>query len=315
MMNNQKKTFLKAYTLIELSISLMIISLIIAGIFSMATGSVVKSKKSSTNDKINKIYRALGIYLATNKRLPCPALLTESINDSANFGVESRPSSGECGGFSGSSSNLRYGMVPVRQLNLSSDYAIDDFGNKISYIIDKRYTGDFMTNIVKDASSFGTAPSTSLITIKERQLDGVSDIELSQLTVVVILSHGPNGFGSYNANDATSNPAPSDSFEANNHYSASYDNIFYSEALNSDDFDDILLFKSRTDFVNDFSMQSLIPCYSTGVTDVSFTPTSKYSGEYLYANSDCPGSFEVVPRKTLRCDSSGNWQWILQNCP
>jgi len=320
-MNNQKKTFLKAYTLIELSISLMIISLIMAGIFSMATGSVVKSKVSSTNDKINKIYRALGVYLITNKRLPCPASLNDGINDSANFGVESRPSSGDCGGFSGSTSNLRYGMVPVRQLNLSSDYAVDDFGNKISYIIDKRYTGDFMTNIVKDAASFGTAPSTQLMTIKEKQLDGTSVIDLSQVAIVVILSHGPNGLGAFNANDGTQNLAPSDSGEAENYPSTpynsatSYDGVFYSEALNSDDFDDILFFKSRVDFVNDFSMQNLIPCYSDGVTDASFTPTSKYYGQYLYANSDCSGTFEVAPRKTQKCGLNGQWEWILQNCP
>ena len=290
----------------------------------MTSSSVVKSKVSSTNKKIDQIYKSLGIYLINNRRLPCPASLVRGINDDELFGEEVRLSSGICGGSAGVfdstiSTNIKYGMVPIKALNLSSDYAIDDFGNKISYIIDQRFTGDFQeTGMNSSMSSFGTVPANpenEIIKIKEMQINGSSEIDILKNSILVILSHGPNGLGSFNANDSTQNISSSDLAEVGNSYSASFDNVFYSESFNSDKFDDIILFKNRNDFIKDFSLQNLIPCFSDDVTDVSFTPTSLYNGQYLYANSDCNSVSENVVRKTLKCNYNGEWQWVVQSCP
>ena len=47
----------KAYTIIELSITILIISLLMAGVFSFATGSINDAKFALTKQRINEIYK------------------------------------------------------------------------------------------------------------------------------------------------------------------------------------------------------------------------------------------------------------------
>lgn len=64
-----------AYSLLELSIVILIISILISGVLTMSVGTTNNAKNKATNDKILEIYKALGNFLLTNKRLPCPASL------------------------------------------------------------------------------------------------------------------------------------------------------------------------------------------------------------------------------------------------
>jgi prepilin-type N-terminal cleavage/methylation domain-containing protein len=127
----------KAYTLIELSITILIISLLMAGVFSFATGSINNAKSALTKQRMDEIYKSMGTYLMVNKRLPCPAsILTSKVND-ANYGQEVAVGAGcEGAGVYKSSTNadLFFGGVPIRALNLSSEYAEDGYGNKFNYI-------------------------------------------------------------------------------------------------------------------------------------------------------------------------------------
>jgi len=76
--------------LIELSIVILVISLLMAGVFSMATGSINNSKVALTNKKMKEIYKSMGTFLMVNKRLPCPASLARSKIDDADYGKEER---------------------------------------------------------------------------------------------------------------------------------------------------------------------------------------------------------------------------------
>jgi prepilin-type N-terminal cleavage/methylation domain-containing protein len=315
-----------AFTLIELSISILIISLLMAGFFSMISGSVVKGKIGKTNQELNQIYKALGQYLATNQRLPCPASLNEIYNTSSTFGQEVRPSSGNCGGVNSgvfNNSNLSFGMVPVKTLGLSSDFAIDEFGNKISYIIDQRYTANYQAIPIKNTNSFGTANSDNLLIVNEKQSDGSTNVILNNKVILIILSHGPNGLGSYNINTALQNSITAGYTEDQNNaiVSSTFDNNFTVTSYADDKFDDIMIYKTRADFITDFSMQNLVACFIEDVVDTggtgNFGTNSVYNGQQLFYNSSCalevdPGQFK--PIKTIKCNSNGQWQWLYQYC-
>ena len=221
-----------AYTLVELSIVILILAVLMTGGLTITIGSFNKAKKISTQNKINEIYKSLGKFLLENKRLPCPASLELTKNDNS-YGVEYGNGSG-CGtGAVGSgvyvnptNPNIFYGMIPAKTLNLPLSMGEDDFGSKISYVIDQRFTTVFQEVISSTTNSgFGTTePYTSIITVKEKP--SATSRDITQDAILVIISHGLNAFGAFNANARTRNPRSSDPDEKDNDYFSGFSTYF-----------------------------------------------------------------------------------------
>jgi prepilin-type N-terminal cleavage/methylation domain-containing protein len=317
----------KGYTLVELSIAILIISLLMAGVFSMLTGSINNSKATLTSQRISQIYKSMGTYLMVNKRLPCPAsILTSKIED-VTYGQEIGAGTGCVGGGvyqSAASANLLFGGVPVVALNLSSEYAEDGYGNKLNYFIDRRFTKNFINPGSDTGDSFGTSDSISnIIEIDEKQANGAFSI-LSNNVIFTLLSTGANGLGGFDAESGTRNPLSTESEEAKNQPitlnnavsppTAHFDNQFIMNSFGSDSFDDILIYKTRIDFVNDFSASNLIYCSGSAITDADFPQKNLYYGQYLYASSACVAPNQSLV-KIIRCGFDGFWQYVLANCP
>lgn len=319
------------YTLIELSISILIISLLMAGLFSVATGSVNNSKRRSTNTKMEQIYKALGTFLMVNKRLPCPASLTKSFNQDADYGNEVRVNN-SCGGLAGvyrstSESNLFFGAVPASSLNLDASYVADEFGNKFGYIIDERFTKNYITNpdVNFSVASFGTSSAINVINIVENKSLTNSLITLTSDAIMVIISYGANKLGGFDAINGAVNPAPTDFSELENNISSINDSSVPSTAFYngnivinadlSDVFDDQIIYKTRLDFVNDFLARNLIGCkgfdISPTIISSGFTAKSLYYGQLLYSNSTCSNGVYRI----LKCDFGGEWKSVLETCP
>jgi len=328
----------KAYTLIELSITILIISLLMAGVFSFATGSINNAKSALTNQRINEIYKSMGTYLMDKQRLPCPAsILTSKVND-ISYGEEVGAGIG-CEGVgvykSSTNSNLFFGGVPIRALNLSSEYAEDGYGNKFNYIIDRRFTYNFInTGSTQDVvgSSFGTVESAlNVMTVREKQTNNTFS-DLSNDAIFVLSSAGENGLGAFSAESGIQNIASTESEEMDNQISgfidsaspptATFNNIFTLNSFgSSDDFDDNVFYKTRINFKADFSADRLIYC--KGAADMptyGFTKRSLYNGQYLYADVKCPNSISANPLtyviKIMRCTNiNGEWGYVLTSCP
>jgi len=334
----------KAYTLIELSITILIISLLMAGVFSFATGSINNAKSALTTQRRDEIYESMGTYLMVNKRLPCPAsILTSKVND-ANYGQEVGAGTG-CEGAgvykSSTSGNLFFGGVPIRALNLSSEYAEDGYGNKFNYIIDRRFTYNFIAtgSTLNDVGpSFGTADlALNVIAIKERQTKEQTDASLSPVSLIeeppifVLLSAGENGLRAFNAESGLQNDIDStDPEEVNNQITgfidsaspptAVFDNIFIVKSLVSDNFDDIVFYKTRSDFKAKFSAERLIYCKgSDDMVGLGYTKRSLYYDQYLYAQAKCTNPISTDPLtyviKIMRCQIDGEWSHVLFTCP
>lgn len=323
---SKKKTINRAFTLIELTVVLLVVSILLYGTLS-TSGMVNSVKVNLTKDKLDVIYNALGSYLVANKRLPCPASVTLSKLDS-NYGKEVRnvatyacSGSGIYNSTSVGSTNLVFGAIPTYALNLSPDFAEDSFGNKFSYFIDQRFTYNYISNIQSDISfsnaSFGTAPYKDIMTIKNKNSN--IDLEITKDAILVIVSHGVNGFGAFKTS-GVQNQLATESEELENNASnfvgsnASFDKNFYYNSETGNLFDDIVLFKARDDFVENVQMMSIIPCKGNDLNDTSFTKVSVYYGSVIEATSSCQVGAESI-KKTKKCDAYGRWVDLIGNCP
>jgi prepilin-type N-terminal cleavage/methylation domain-containing protein len=332
----------KAFSLIELSIVVLIISILISGGLTFSTVSIIKKRTELTEEKFEKIYKALGVYLSTNGKLPCPAPLNDVKSDS-NYGVaaatcSSAPASGS--GYyqsndSTDSPNVYYGMIPVKTLNLPIEYGEDGFGTKLSYMV---------VNGLTDSDSFGKgsdslenyANSVDVDRIIVQEKHGSTTHQITNDAAFAIISYGPNKAGGWNDNSTSQNSVSTDDEEAENSVSspdgsagqATFDNEIFFASPDSDVFDDLVFYKTRDQITFDFNLLSLVSCDEDFAGSApnyggysSFTwnadPNTKY-GELKAADSGtCSAASysEGVAAPTKRCGPFGKWEGdIIDNC-
>ena len=351
--NNKKIKSNFAFSLIELSIVILIISILASSGLTIFKSTNLSSKTKVTKDKIDAVYKALGNYLITYRRLPCPASL-ELDNSNASYGNEVRtvPITGPCpsstsGGviISSSNTNLVYGMIPTKTLGLSGDMAEDGFGTKLSYIIDKRFAiavdssaivGFEGTNGNDLADGSSTLHSNVIIQIKDLS----ASVILSN-AIMVIVSHGTNKFGGFNSagvvqNDPTSATLDEKDNAINNFtpspsLSGNFDNTFITSSSNTA-FDDILIFKNKVQLAIDAGFESML-CrhaeadYSNFELSCSTSGTLHWNdanyGEKNNSTTSCPGAcitYNPNPpatnlNKSARvCEKYGIWGPVLYPC-
>lgn len=137
----------KGYTLIELSVVLVIVSLLTAAGLTLGAGMVNQAAHVDTKKIMDQLDQSLRDYYAVNGALPCPASQSSAITD-ADFGrsVTACEGTSTISGVT-LSGDVRAGMVPVRTLGLSDRAASDKYGNRILYAVTRQLT---------DANVFGS---------------------------------------------------------------------------------------------------------------------------------------------------------------
>lgn len=260
------------FSLTELSVSIAIIAMIAGAAISVAISSDENAKTIQTKSKLDRIEEALAGYLVSNGRLPCPADGSLSIS-SPTFGSEGTRTPASGGSTCASANfndgtNVYYGVVPVRTLQLPDDFMFDGWGNRMSYIIDYRFANNSTTNSDCD----GATSNICFADTAEGSLSVQDASSTNRLTnaIYVIFSHGKNAHGAFNKNGSATrinsyatSSGNSFTFAAeleNSHLDASGANT----ALNSDFvlkeplaneggeyFDDIVRFASKSAIVKD----------------------------------------------------------------
>lgn len=318
MTKNQKT----AFSLIELSIVIIIISILITGSLSASVSAINNARIKVTKDRMAEIYKALGNYLLVNGTLPCPASIIAIKASDASYGTSTGvagtcvsagncSATGVCNPASGAT-NLVYGMVPVKTLGLSNDMAEDGFENKIAYIIDQKFT----------SVNFGTtAIATGNMTINE--IPGSATQTNTNDAIFALVSYGPNKAGAFASNAATQNVRSVDSSEMTNDLddltNPNFDNTLIADAKNSDLFDDIVFFKTRNALVLDFNAFSTIYCLAGNLT-LNYGGAASYSfpqGSYdqvVTSTTICPAGYRTTTQyPTRRCGAFGVWQSFATN--
>jgi len=148
---HKKNKIRMGYTLMELSVVLVIISLLTAGGLSLGTGMVNQAAHIDTRKILDQVNQSLRDYFVVNGRLPCVASLTTATTDSS-FGKElvdagdslcddwATVPAGTSRVNMGGGVYVRVGMLPARTLGLSDRAAADKYGNRILYAVTEKLT-------------------------------------------------------------------------------------------------------------------------------------------------------------------------------
>ena len=166
------KTADKGFTLIELSISLLIIGLLSSGLIVGLAAQRSISDAQLAQKQLDEIREVLIGFALSNGRLPCPAKATLSSTD-AQAGRE------DC--------SLQHGVVPWVSLSIQES---DPWSNRFTYYASDRFTG---------ALPSGGSASFTLETVGNANLLDSNGKTLAADLPAVIVSHGRNSAGAYNS--------------------------------------------------------------------------------------------------------------------
>lgn len=270
-----------AFTLIELSIVILVLSLLAAAAFRYATNATVIANTATLNQTLDVVETALQNYRNVFGRLPCPSDITLAEN-SAAFGVEVGTSGdGNCTGYNfinsgadpdsadpdyiANTNNVVAGGIPTKTLKIDDKYAYDAWGKKIMYAVDKRITA---------TSAFTTYTITNTtigaIVVKKNYNDLLA-YATTYKGIYALISFGANGHGAYQrstiaANSTRFNNASSNSNELKNCHcdssavATTFDRIFVQTSQTgtttiANKFDDTVRVKTRMQMISYAEMQ------------------------------------------------------------
>src|ERR1017187_982628 len=253
---------IRGFTLLELSIVLVLIAVIMSGGLAILTSSLQASQFNATVDRMDAIEKTLLEYAVANNRIPCPSDLTQAVG-SATYGMEagagagSSPgtATGACTGASmlpqanfKTASGMVEGGVPTRALQLPDDYMYDGWGRRFRYAAASATTatGSLPAGV---PSLCGSAASG--ITVND-----VTGAARTTAAIYALISHGSNGHGAYTSGGVVVNGGSVNTDELTNcHctsagvYGGTYTSIYVEKTPTQDttnaldNFDDIVTFK------------------------------------------------------------------------
>jgi len=204
----------QAFTLIQVSILLTVAALVMVAV--LPGFHTTLDANAITTARMNTVFTALREYQAANGVLPCPADATQPMG-SASYGVATSAAWNGSPGINCATSNytdstnfVAIGMVPVRSLGLSNDYALDGYGHDITYAVDMYAAADpdlylkSSTNANGGYSfcwppnfTYAVAPATDPSVSAWTPHILVSDNGVVNRTAVALVSHGADGHGAW----------------------------------------------------------------------------------------------------------------------
>ncbi len=175
-----KATKNKAFSLLEMGFFITIIAIIAFPMFEYMFALQRVEQYKETREKMRKIHDAITQYYRDSNKLPTPADMILPVDHSA-YGEQML---GSYHLVTTSDGNLYYGSIPVDELNLTMEDSLDAWGNKFSY-----YVAIDVTNQSYDANN-------EYLNIINFDLKSSADNKI----IYSIISHGEDGYGSYNKN-------------------------------------------------------------------------------------------------------------------
>ncbi len=252
------------FTLVELSVVLIIISLIVGMTAVSGVTLISTARYSATVSKMAALDQALMAFRIANDRLPCPADLSQVLG-STTYGTEGNCSAIAGGVFvaqnAGATATAAEGGVPTAALGLPSDFMYDGWGNRFRYAVDTGMTTintfstmrigcvDGAITVYGGPVSSSTYPATTYNTTRTTG------------AIYVLMSHGSNGHGGVTKNAVVNNTGALNSDALTNCHCTStgaastYSPVYVQEqpytyqaiaAANANyNFDDIVTYKER----------------------------------------------------------------------
>lgn len=199
---------LAGFSLLEMSIVLLIVGVIMGSGVVMLSGTIERKAVEETVRRQQVIKKALLDFRRAFNRLPCPGDLTLAIS-SENFGVEGgRTDQGsyvtcykgdpvatfQYPSFEDYGYGVEAGSVPTRTLQLPDEYMFDGWGRRMVYAVSENHLIDNAFTI------YDITDTSSPITV---YTDESLAVPRAQNVVYALISYGKNGHGAYSHDGST----------------------------------------------------------------------------------------------------------------
>ncbi len=254
-----KKDKQSGFSMIELSVVLIVIGLIGIGSLVYSASSIESNRISETKDKMSHIFDVMALYAREYSQMPCPAgpdLLTTDNNFGIGVGTGvtfSSPTTcteADSSEITGGARHLVGGSVPVRTLQISPTYILDAWGRRFSYIVDNDFTYSG-TGVTGSGGWLDNSPiNIGDIRIRNTSTGGIN---ITSNAVVAIVSHGSNGHGAWigkggstgRINTGCSVDTDEDENAAIGGACGNFDRDFIQKMGKTDTFDDIVEYRLK----------------------------------------------------------------------
>lgn len=175
----------RGFSLLELSISLFILTLVMSGALTLIARNVMQGQIAKTDAELDRIDESLQKYVLEFNLLPCPAPLT-AVRGDAEYGRSAATCDGSTAGLTrveypaGSSEFVVIGGVPFYTLHLPDKYLADEWRGRYLYAVSE----DLIT----------AAPRTAFGNILVQDDNGAM---INDEIAWVVVSHGPSREGAF----------------------------------------------------------------------------------------------------------------------
>ncbi len=214
----------KGFSLVEMSIVLIIVGLLLAGLFTPLNAQLELRRTEETRIVLEEAQDALVGYALANKFLPCP-----DTNAIPNGSEGVRGVSNEC--------TTLEGVLPWQLLGVRG---LDSWGRYIRYRVSTNFSNNVTFFGISDTGDIRVNSDTGILTTG---------------AIAVLVSHGSNGLGGRNtlqASPANQLPAPTgvDELENSNGLNLTYMSHTPTPKNSANEFDDSVNWVSSTILVN-----------------------------------------------------------------
>jgi prepilin-type N-terminal cleavage/methylation domain-containing protein len=166
------------FTLIELSVVLLVVAVVMGAGISLISVGLTNLAYNNTSARLKVLQKALWDYRIAYNKLPSPADSSSYATSSASFGLS------DAGSPDFTDTGVTFGMVPVRTLGLPDDMAFDGWGRRIRYAA--------ATGLIQDNAfdTVGITETSNMLTVKN-----AAGGDLTTTAAYVLVSYGENGHG------------------------------------------------------------------------------------------------------------------------
>ncbi len=240
----------RGFTLIEIAVVLLILSVILIAAMGVINAQVKKFGYEQTDKHREVVGEYLKMYLRTNRHLPCA--------DNDQDGIENRTGPNPT---DACDANAYEGVVPYVTLGLDRDLALDGWENFFTYRVTPNWT-------ISNTFAIG---SGNLGILDNIDTTGAGATEES---VVALISHGPNGVGAFNISGQNANATDAD--EIDNQVGTGHANEYNKRPVTAgSDYDDLVLALESTDLLS--------PLFADGSIE---SPTKKAQDDLRQAQQE-----------------------------
>ncbi len=256
------------FTILELSVVLLIIALITSmGVYA-GLGALESARRASTENKLTEIEKALMAFRTRYNRLPCPTAISITSSTNASYGLESFVNTTVCGGTRVGDYAVR-GFVPTRALGLPDEFMYDGWGTKFAYTVDRNAAATDAFKYIRPYESCGVgvldanlrtrsglnANTSSIVNASTNSATPAVPVRDTQGAIYALLSYGSTGHGGYQFDSTATVDADLTATAVTLATTGSNSNRFYVQADVTDTadlsvfYDYIVRFKKRSDLM------------------------------------------------------------------